>query len=187
MTLIEHFLPVYQFREHHQLAVSASPAHLLDAVTLPGTMDDPWVKAFIRLRELPGRVLGAVGRPSALRHRAAFGLEDFTLLGRDANREIAFGLAGRFWRSDYGLVALADAEEFAAFTAVGIPKLVLNFTVETSTDGRVWLHTETRVHCNDRKSLILFVPYWSIIRPVSGLMRHRLLARIRDAAAQRRD
>jgi hypothetical protein len=187
MTLTERFLPVYQFREHHQLAATASAAHLLDAVTRPGTIDDPWVKAFIRLRELPGRVLVALGRPSALKHRAAFGLEDFTLLGRDADREIAFGLAGRFWRSDYGLVALSGPEAFADFSIIGVPKLVLNFTVETSTEGRVWLHTETRVYCNDRKSLIRFVPYWSIIRPVSGLMRHRLLARIRDTAAQRRD
>jgi hypothetical protein len=145
------------------------------------------VSIFIRLRELPGRVLGALGRPSALKNRAAFGLEDFTVLGRDADREIAFGLAGRFWRSDYGLVALAGPEEFAALTELGVPKLVLNFSVERSTGAEVWLRTQTRVFCNDRKSLIRFVPYWSIIRPVSGLMRGRLLARIRDAAAQHQD
>jgi hypothetical protein len=187
MTLIERFLPVYQFREHHRLAATAAPADLLDAVTRPGTMGDPWVRTFIRLRELPGRILGALGRSSALKNRAAFGLENFTLLGRDADREIAFGLAGKFWQSDYGLVALAGPTEFASLTDVGVPRLVLNFTVEPSAEGRVWLHTETRVYCNDRKSLIRFVLYWLMIRPVSGLMRRRLLARVRDAADQRRD
>lgn len=65
MTLIDRFLPLYQFRERHRLLATAAPAHLLDAVTRPGTIDDPWVKVFIRLRELPGRLLGALGRPSA--------------------------------------------------------------------------------------------------------------------------
>jgi hypothetical protein len=185
MTLIDRFLPVYQFRERHRLLAAAAPAHLLDAVTQPGMIDDPWVKIFIRLRELPGRVLAALVGPSALKNRAAFGLEDFTVLGRDADREIAFGLAGRFWRSDYGLVTLAGPEDFAALSEVGVPKLVLNFTVEPATSAEVWLRTETRVYCNDRKSLIRFVPYWSIIRPISGLMRHRLLTRIRNAAAGR--
>jgi hypothetical protein len=77
--------------------------------------------------------------------------------------------------------------EFEALNIAGVPKLVLNFSVETSTHDRIWLHTETRVYCNDRTSLIRFVPYWWIIRPVSGLMRRRLLARIRDGAAQRQE
>jgi hypothetical protein len=58
----------------------------------------------------------------------------------------------------------------------------LNFVVEPMDGGRARLRTETRVFCNDRKSFIRFLPYWWIIRPVSGLMRHRLLRRIRDAA-----
>jgi hypothetical protein len=54
----------FQFVERHRLRVSAAPADLLDAVTLPDTIDDPWVSRFIRIRELPGRLLTAL-RPSA--------------------------------------------------------------------------------------------------------------------------
>jgi hypothetical protein len=78
MTLLETYIPVFQFREFHQLSVNAAPADLLDAVSFPGIMEDPWVKGFIRLRELPGRLLSALGRNSLLRNKQAFGLDDFT-------------------------------------------------------------------------------------------------------------
>jgi hypothetical protein len=182
MTLIDKYLPAFQFSERHQLLVENPAACLLDAVTLAGTIDDPWVRIFIWLRELPGRFIGTLGGDNALENRPAFGLSDFTLLGRDSDREIAFGLIGRFWQSDYGLVAINGPADFASFNAPGVPKLVLNFVVEPMDGGRARLRTETRVFCNDRKSFIRFLPYWWIIRPVSGLMRHRLLRRIRDAA-----
>ena len=183
MTLLETYLPVFQFREFHQVSVEAAPADLLGAVNLPGVLDDPWVKRFIKLRETPGRLLDALGRRSLMRDKAAFGLADFTRLGRDSDREVAFGLVGKCWQFDYGLVAIADARAFERFSTIGIPKLVLNFSVDAADRGCTWLRTETRVYCNDRKSFVRFLPYWLLIRPVSGLMRIRLLRRIADAAA----
>ena len=47
------------------------------------------------------------------------------------------------------------------------------------------LTTETRVYCPDRYSLIMFTTYWLIIRPVSGLLRQRALAAIREIAEHR--
>ncbi|ABJ14701.1 hypothetical protein I5G24_21295 [Pseudomonas aeruginosa] len=44
--------------------------------------------------------------------------------------------------------------------------------------GATLLHTETRVFCPDRASRLRFTPYWLAIRPVSGLIRRRLLAGI---------
>jgi hypothetical protein len=182
MTLIDAHLPVYQFRELHQLLINAAPGDLLDAVDTPGIVEDPWVQWFIRLREAPGRLLSSLGYHSRLKDKPAFGLNDFTRLGRISDREIAFGLAGRFWQFDYGLVAIADTQAFERFGAMGVPKLVLNFSAEVVDAGRTWLRTETRIFCNDRKSLALFLPYWWLIRPVSGLMRRRLLRRIASAA-----
>jgi hypothetical protein len=66
MTLLDTYLPVYQFREFHQVSVQTAPVDLLDAVNLPGILDDPWVKRFIRLRETSGRLLSALGRRSLL-------------------------------------------------------------------------------------------------------------------------
>jgi hypothetical protein len=126
MTLLDTYLPVYQFREFHQVSVQTAPADLLDAVNLPGILDDPWVKRFIRLRETPGRLLSALGRRSLLKDKAAFGLSDFTRLGRDLDREVAFGLVGKFWQFDYGLVSMVDGRAFERFGIIGVPKLVLN-------------------------------------------------------------
>ena len=44
MTLLDTYLPVFQFREFHQVPVQTAPADLLDAVNLPGILVDPWVK-----------------------------------------------------------------------------------------------------------------------------------------------
>lgn len=185
MSLIDSFLPAFQFRERHALVVDAPPAALLDAVLLPGATDDPWARQFIRLRELPDRWLGRLGARSGLRHRTAFGLDDFMPLGRDGDREMAFGLVGRFWQRDYGLVKLDDpAQQFTGYIEPGLAKLVLNFSTALLPDGRTRLATETRVHCADRAAQLRFTPYWWLIRPVSGLIRRRLLARLRDRSVR---
>ena len=184
MRLIDKYLPVYQFSERHQLLVAATPAALLDAAARPGTSDDPWAHRFIQLRELPDRLMGALGRAGGLKNRVAFGFHNFTALGRDGDRELAFGLVGKFWRSDYGSVAIDGPTAFEAFAEPGVAKLVLNFSAEPLGDRCTWLRTQTRVFCNDRASTLRFTPYWYLIRPVSGLIRRRLLTRIAAAAAQ---
>lgn len=183
MQLINHYLPVFQFHERHAIVVTASPKQLLDAVLLPNVMDDPWTKKFIWLRELPDRVLGSLGASSGLHSRPAFGFADFMPLGRDKDCELAFGLLGRFWQSDYGLVRVSDPPvQFAQYEEAHLAKLVLNFSVEVLAEGRCRLKTETRVHCTDARALHRVTPYWWLIRPVSGLIRRRLLRRICDKA-----
>lgn len=186
MQFIEQYLPAFQFRERHSIIADSLPRHLLEAALLTDATEDPWAKRFIRLRELPDRVLGSLGARSGLQHRPVFGLHDFMPLGADMERELAFGLVGRFWQRDYGLVRLdAPQAQFAHYLEPNLAKLVLNFSVEVLPDGRTRLMTETRVHCSDAQALRSFTPYWWLIRPVSGLIRRRLLARIRDVAASR--
>ena len=182
MPLIDQLLPRYQFSEKHQLLTSAAPAALLDAALQPEISDDPWTRRFIQLRELPDRIWGTLGGSSGLQRQPAFGIHNFTPLGRDGDQEVAIGLVGKFWQADYGQARIASADAFTQFAEPGVAKLVLNFSTEAAGDGRTWLRTETRVFCNDRASLLRFTPYWWLIRPVSGLIRRRLLARIRDTA-----
>jgi hypothetical protein len=183
MALIDQLLPRFQFHEKHQLLTSAHPGALLAAVLQPGVTEDPWARRFIQLRELPDRLAGALGGRSALQQQPAFGLHNFTPLGRHGDREMAFGLVGKFWQADYGQVRVANAQAFAEFDQPGVPKLVINFSTEPADQGRTWLRTETRVFCNDGASLRRFTPYWWLIRPVSGLIRQRLLRRIQHAAS----
>lgn len=183
MTLIDRFLPDFQFRERHaRVAPAGRAADLLDAACRPAISDDPWMRGFVRLREAPGRWLAARGAATPFATRPAFGLGDFIPLGRDGDREVLFGLVGRFWRLDYGLVRLDGPEQYRRFAEHGVPKLALNVVAEPLPDGRVRLTTETRVYCNDLASRLRFAPYWFLIRPVSGLIRRRLLSRIAAAA-----
>lgn len=175
MQLINRFLPEYQFEEHHYRQVSGPPGDVLDAAQVVASEPDPLINRLIAVREFPARLMHRLGRTNQLPSRP-FGFEDFTLLGRDENREVAYGLAGRFWRSDYGLKQLHNASEFAAVQ--DLPKLVLNLTVTPLQDGQCELSTTTRVWCPDATSQRNFTPYWYAIRPVSGWIRKRLLSRI---------
>ncbi|MFC2260587.1 hypothetical protein ACFDR7_27225 [Pseudomonas aeruginosa] len=151
MDLDRLYLPHWQFSEHHQRLIDAPAAAVLDAVEDLLRFDDPLVRAFLVLREAPGRLAGLLGRRN--------------------------GLVGRFWRADFALERIADGEHFRCYDQPGVAKLVLCFRCTPSASGTL-LHTETRVFCPDRASRLRFTPYWLAIRPVSGLIRRRLLAGI---------
>ena len=177
MDLDRLYLPHWQFSEHHQRLIDAPAAAVLDAVEDLLRFDDPLVRAFLVLREAPGRLAGLLGRRNDLAGRPRFGLHEFTRLERRADQAIAYGLVGRFWRADFALERIADGEHFRCYDQPGVAKLVLCFRCTPSASGTL-LHTETRVFCPDRASRLRFTPYWLAIRPVSGLIRRRLLAGI---------
>lgn len=176
MALMDRYLPKYQFDEHHSTLARATPGALLDAIKTVAAEPDPLVSIFIALRELPARCLGFF-RKKALLPSRPFGLGSFTELGRDENHELAFGLAGRFWQMSYGLRRITNAAEFEALRDT--PKLVMSFVAEPLGNGEARLSTTTRVCCPDVASLRSFTPYWYVIRPVSGLIRLRILRRIK--------
>ena len=169
MSLIDELLPTYQFSERHSCAVAADPAMVLDAVAAYRPDDDRFFRFMIGLRELPMRLLAkadCIPEP--------FGLHNFTLLAR-TDEAIVYGLIGKFWRLNYGLAPLAGGEAFRSFSENGVAKLALGFALENVSVGQTRLVTETRVYCPDRQSRLSFAPYWILIRPVSGLIRRRIL------------
>lgn len=173
--LIDRFLPSFQFAEHHQQLVRAdSAAQVLEAVEQVIVRPDPWIERLIAVREWPARSLAKWLSKPALAP-VSFGYANFTRLGKTEGEEIAFGLAGRFWQLDYGLLQVRDANHFEEIQ--GPPKLVMNFQVAPEND--LWLlSTQTRVHCPSPEDLNRFRLYWLLIRPASGLIRRRLLSKI---------
>lgn len=163
----------------------ATPGQVLDAVTRLTAEHDPLVQRLLQIREAPARLALRLGLRNALAERPRFGLHEFTLLGRQGDREIAYGLIGRFWRGDFGLRPCADGDAFRRFAEPGTARLVLHFSCEQAEQGGFTLvRTETRVHCPDRRSRLLFTPYWLAIRPVSGLIRRRLLRDIQRRVSE---
>jgi len=181
MELIDKYLPESDFRETHSREVLASPEIVMETVLAYKPDSDPLFRSAIALRELPMRMLSVLGS----KHEAAtapFGFSNFTLLESWLGRELAYGLVGRFWRSDYGLVPIADGAAFQVFETPGVAKLVLGFSATSQGNGKTKLVTETRVFCPDRDTYRSFAPYWYLIRPVSGLIRARTLKSIQRAS-----
>ncbi|MGE8504212.1 MAG: hypothetical protein ACN6P1_18465 [Pseudomonas sp.] len=171
-------LPEYQFSERHQLDIGATPDAILEAVATLDAEDDPLIRRCLQLREAPARLALKLGLRNALQNAPRFGMHSFSLLARDAD-QAAYGLIGRFWRSDFGLLPCKDGEAFRTFREPGVARLLLSFRCEPASSGHTRLITETRVHCPDRASRLAFTPYWLAIRPVSGLIRRRMLNGIR--------
>jgi len=181
MDALTPWLPAWQFSEvHHTHSTAAAPA-LLDAAQAYDPADDPWIGAALALREAPGRLAARLGLRSSLAQRPRFGLADFTLLGRPTPHSLAYGLVGRFWSAGYGLVQVADLAAFTAYNTPGVAKLLMGFVAQPGAGG-TRLTTTTRVFCPDAASQRRFAPYWALIRPVSGLIRRRMLGQVRAAA-----
>lgn len=180
MQLIDWYMPQWQFQERHGLWVKGvATSRLFDAIEPALKAPDPLIESAIALRELPSRMLQQLGWGGQHLPTQRFGFDNFTRLAQTPGQEVVFGLAGQFWRLDYGLVKFADEQAFTQLHAV--PKLVLDIRLEPA-EGACLLLTRTRVLCPDETSRRRFAPYWYLIRPVSGLIRRRLLVRIQDMA-----
>ena len=180
MQIIDKYLPKYGFSEVHGCDVSASPETVLQAAIAYRPETDIFFRSMIALREIPMRVAaGFRGRKTIV--APPFGLHEFTLLEHKPCHGVVYGLVGQFWKADFGLNKLESAQDYLAFNTAGIAKLALAFTV-TEQGGKTRLITETRIFCPDRKSHLRFLPYWYLIRPVSGIIRNRILRSIKNAS-----
>ena len=174
MRLNDIHLPDYQFSETHSLDIKAEPSSVMTRVLDYRPEDERLFRVAIALRELPMRLMRKADRPPP----AAFGMDNFTLLEQVADQGVAYGLAGKLWRADFGQSVIADARAFADFAEPGSVKLVVGFACEPLDSGLTRVTTQTRVHCLDATALRSFRPYWYLIRPVSGMIRRRMLRTI---------
>lgn len=174
-TLIDEILPRYDFREIHSASIQAPSNIILDCIARMKMADDPMVRLAITLRELPTRLIGGSSRKP-------LDFDDFTPLARDGNSSLAVGLIGAFWQADYGLLAVDSLEMFTANDNKNVCRLVIGFATAAHSSGKTILTTETRVFCPTSTVKRKFAPYWYVIRPVSGLIRKRMLSRIRRQA-----
>ncbi|MBD8599012.1 hypothetical protein [Pseudomonas sp. CFBP 8772] len=179
MELLDIYLPHYHFRERHALDIRATAAQVMGAVESYDSTEDRLVRAMTALREMPQRLIWRLGNAPAS-NRPPFSLENFTNLRTIPDKALALGLAGRFWKLDYGQEIVPDAESFKHFEQPGAARLVLGFSANELGDGLTRLVTETRVQCLDAVALRQFRPYWYLIRPFSGLIRRRVLKAIKQ-------
>ncbi len=171
--LIDDFMPVFDAVERHALTIAAPPLRVYAAITKTDFARSGPIRWLLALRGL-----GA----------ARFMLGDITTrgfvqLGERPGREMAFGIAGRFWTPSGGRVML-DAECFRHFDRAGHAKAVWDFRVAEAASHSTLLTTETRIWCADGRARRRFALYWMLVRPFSGLIRILMLRAVAREATR---
>ncbi|MBU0514959.1 MAG: hypothetical protein KJ621_09320 [Proteobacteria bacterium] len=176
------WLPEFDFREYHERVVRAAPEKIYRAI--PGLdMRRSWLTiSLLRLRELPWRLARRDFKGPGFGHT----LDDllalgFVILQDEQPRELVFGLVGRFWGLNPSIDQIAPAE-FVSFYRPGHAKVAANFLVRPQGADRCLVSTETRIKGLDAAARRRFRPYWSLIRPFSGLIRREWLRVIKQDA-----
>lgn len=177
-TQLDHFIPVYQFHEHHSIRIRAS-AELVYRAVKSVTADE--ILLFRTLTWL--RRFGRPGPKSVLNAPPDQPIIDvavetsFRLLAEESEREIVVGtvvIAPGQWR----LTELTTPEDFKAIDGPGFALAAMNFLIETHTAGTCTLSTETRVYATDARSQRRFGAYWALIYPGSAFIRRMWLRAI---------
>lgn len=162
--IIDDVMPVFDERSVHKTTVAATPDEVFAALLSVDLGDDRLIRLLFRIRGLPGR-----GATLDRFHEVGF-----TELSRESGRELVLGIIGRFWTPTGGLLQF-HPDEFSSFSESGYAKAVWSFTIAPHAAGSA-LATETRVSCNDDTARRRFRRYWLLVKPLSGLIRRRMLA-----------
>jgi hypothetical protein len=180
---LDEFLPAYDFNEVHSARVAAPPGHVLAAARAVTAREVPLLVVLMALRRLPAAVrrrrlalaFRSLDRPllTGLTHGG------FVTLA-DRPDELVFGVIGRFWTADGGVLPVS-AEGFGAFEEPGFAKAVVNFHVREVAGGTL-LSTETRIRGTDEAAKRTFRRYWRVVMPGSAAIRRAWLRAIKKRA-----
>ena len=179
---IDAFAPVFHFREHHTLVVSAPPERVYAAIKTVAADEIALFNLFTSIRRFgrpgPESILNAPGQQPILDVATRTG---FLLLLDRPPAEVVIGavvVAPPGTRRP----ATFTVEDFKALAQPGFAKATMNFRVDDLGSGRSRVETETRVYATDDVALGRFTPYWRIIFPGSSIMRTTWLQAIKTRA-----
>jgi len=134
-----------------------------------------WIYQLMMSLKQPAELL----RQQALRLDVGYTFRDlerfgFVALDTEGEREIVYGLIGRFWTPS-GAPALVDAARYPVFLHPDYAKLAMGFLVEPKPDGGSRMVAEIRIRCLSERARWIFTGYWRMIRPLNGAVRRQLL------------
>ncbi|HEJ7645718.1 hypothetical protein QRD21_24530 [Klebsiella michiganensis] len=170
------FLPQFQFYEKHSALIETnSPEKILPLVTEFDIQQDPVIRLLMFVRQLPQKLRHSQQNQAV----NSFGLHSFTLLEKSSS-ELCYGLRGKFWRADFGLENVPDANDYQTSAMAGSAKLLLRYRVAELKKGQYELCTETFIYCPDRITQLKMAAYWLAIRAGSGWIRKRTLKAVQS-------
>jgi hypothetical protein len=180
-TLLDSFVPRYQFNEFHSIEVQAPPDSVYAAITKVTAREVhlfrilTWIRS-PHFRPAKESILNPASDDPILDVATRSG---FLLLAQAPPRELVFGTIGFGGRLD---VKNPTPEAFRNFEDSGYARIAMNFLVIPMANGSTRLTTETRVYATSNAARRSFGTYWRVIYPGSSLIRIMWLRAIRDRA-----
>ena len=159
---LDEILPEYTVREKHGRVVNANEEALWQAVRHLDFSSSKITKLLFKLRGLPTHGLTL----DQMIKNGPFGI-----IAEDPGRELVIGLVCNHLMMPQSFNTL---DEFLAIKGENINRIAWNFYLQKESNG-ISMTTETRVLCLGEKARRIFLPYWTLIRPFSGLIRLEML------------
>ena len=179
---LDHFMPVYEVDEQHDLAVGAPWTNTFAAECRMDLQDSPTIRSVIEDR---ARILGATPDPQASGEPSAFIAQaisyGFGVLAEDPGHEIILGAVSRPWEQNVAFQSLPPAE-FVSYQPAGYAKIIWTFDAEPTGPSTSIARTVTRVETTDADSRDKFRRYWAMISPGIALIRSQALDLVRADA-----
>lgn len=179
---IDEFAPEFQFREHHEIRITAPAARVYAAIRAVTANEIALFQTFTWIRRFgrpgPESILNAPERQPILDVAVKGG---FLLLADDPPREFVVGAAVIKPRGLH-LGAAPTPEIFKDLRLPGLAKATMNFLVEPDGPSSCRVVTETRVLATDPATLRRFTAYWRVIYPGSAILRITWLRAVKARA-----
>jgi hypothetical protein len=156
-TEVQDWLPGCHARVRYARASTASADDLWDAAQDLRLGDAPRLCRLIRWR------LGKHAPPPETTFEEFFRTGIFMLL-EEGERLYISGVAGKIWAPSGEYAQFETAGEYREYRARGTAKVVLKIEVREHERGSQ-IVTEARIWCADRRTQMVFRPFWLVVAP----------------------
>ena len=156
-THVQDWLPGCHARLHHARVSTASADALWEAAQAIQLRDAPRLCRLIRWR------LGKHAPPPGTTFEEFFRTGIFMLLEEGERLSIS-GVAGKIWAPSGSYAQFETAREYREYREPGTAKVVLKTEVREHERGSQ-IRTEARIWCADRRTELIFRPFWMLVSP----------------------
>jgi hypothetical protein len=156
-TQVQDWLPGCHARLHHARPSTATPDELWEAAQTVRLADAPRLCRLIRWR------LGRHAPAPGTTFEEFFRTGIFMLL-EEGERLYISGVAGKIWAPSSDYAQFETAGEYREYRRRGTAKVVLRTEVREHERGSQ-IEYEARVWCSDRRTQLIFRPFWAVVYP----------------------
>jgi hypothetical protein len=175
-TDVQHWLPGCHAQLRYARAASVTPDELWDAAQSVRLRDAPRLARMVRWR------LGRHAPPPETTFEEFFRTGIFMLL-EEGDRLSISGVAGKIWAPSGDYAQFETAGDYKEYRQRGTAKVVLKIEVREHERGSQ-IVSEARIWCADRRTQLIFRPFWAVVAPFARLIHSEgFAAAVRRAEA----